>query len=395
MMGAISQRSKELMGSARDAYMDRLDSSELPPSQKAMLLRVAGLKDADSDRKAEIEVSEEDGQLSLANAKRMLKWLAEGVGRGLELSSANETPKDAQALQSLLLAHMGDVYLETALEATAELAATQESAKSEPDLAYLASLRSAISILHLLQTSMSTMLIPLAKPSLTIRRELDKAGAASLAALEAKVGTILHRALDAALAWTARLLQGQRKADFRPKEDELERMLETLQTPTCLAIFQFLTRVAGHAAAALDGANLRRFLAELALGLRALLLDHLRKFTVSLAGGLIVSKDASKYVELVKGWPIRAAAAAAPSSKAAAADEPPETEFERSGGMDVLVEVAQLFVVGPEALRERLKPVPGGTAGGRSAEEVAELRRFVEQREDSRTVGMQAVLSSI
>lgn len=117
MMGAISQRSKELMSSARDAYMDRLDSADLPSSQKSMLLRIAGLKDAENDKKAEIEVSEEDGQLNLSIAKRMLKWLAEGVGRGLELSSANETPKDAQALLGLLLTHMGEIYIETALDA--------------------------------------------------------------------------------------------------------------------------------------------------------------------------------------------------------------------------------------------------------------------------------------
>ena len=75
------------MNSAREAYIDRLDAADLPPSQKAMMLRIAGLKDVDAEKtKGEIEVTEEDGALSLPNAKRMLRWLAEGVGRGLELS---------------------------------------------------------------------------------------------------------------------------------------------------------------------------------------------------------------------------------------------------------------------------------------------------------------------
>jgi hypothetical protein len=113
---SLAQRGKELAASARDAYMDRLDGTDLPPSQKAMLLRIAGLKE-DHNEKKDIDVSDEDGRLSLPNAKRMLKWLAEGVGRGLELSPSNETPKDVQSLLNLLLTHMGEIYLETALDA--------------------------------------------------------------------------------------------------------------------------------------------------------------------------------------------------------------------------------------------------------------------------------------
>jgi hypothetical protein len=114
--GSLAQRGKELAASARDAYMERLESTDLPASQKRTLLRIAGLKE-DQQEKKEIEVTDEDGRLSLATAKRMLKWLAEGVGRGLELSPGNETPKDVQNLLNLLLQQMGEIYLETALDA--------------------------------------------------------------------------------------------------------------------------------------------------------------------------------------------------------------------------------------------------------------------------------------
>jgi hypothetical protein len=113
---SLAQRGKELAASARDAYMDRLDSTDMTGTQRAMLLRIAGIKEESTEKK-EIETSEEDGKLSLPNAKRMLKWLAEGVGRGLELSPSNETPKDVQSLLNLLLTHMGELYLETALDA--------------------------------------------------------------------------------------------------------------------------------------------------------------------------------------------------------------------------------------------------------------------------------------
>lgn len=114
--GSLAQRGKELAASARDAYMERLESTDLPASQKRTLLRIAGLKE-DQQEKKDIEVTDEDGRLSLATAKRMLKWLAEGVGRGLELSPGSETPKDVQNLLNLLLQQMGEIYLETALDA--------------------------------------------------------------------------------------------------------------------------------------------------------------------------------------------------------------------------------------------------------------------------------------
>lgn len=116
-LASLGQKGKELLSSAKDAYMERLDGAELPASQKAILLRIAGVKEAENEKKADIEVTEEDGALNLAFAKRMLKWLAEGVGRGLELSGSNETPKDVQALLNILLYNMGEVYLEMALDA--------------------------------------------------------------------------------------------------------------------------------------------------------------------------------------------------------------------------------------------------------------------------------------
>lgn len=117
-MASLAKSGSEMLASAREAYIERLDSSDLAGAQKAMLLRLAGLKDIDSAKKQnEIEFTEQDGLLSTSNAKRMLKWLAEAVGRGLELSGGNETPKDVSALLDLLLTHMGELYIETALDA--------------------------------------------------------------------------------------------------------------------------------------------------------------------------------------------------------------------------------------------------------------------------------------
>ena len=117
-MKSLAKSGSEMLASARDAYVERLDSSDLAPAQKSLLLRLAGLKDSENAKtQSEIEVTDEDGVLSVAVAKRMLRWLAETVGRGLELSGGNETAKDVYALHNLLVTNMGEIYIETALDA--------------------------------------------------------------------------------------------------------------------------------------------------------------------------------------------------------------------------------------------------------------------------------------
>lgn len=116
-MKSLAKSGSEMLSSARDAFVEKLDSSDLAPAQKAIFLRVAGLKDSENAKsQTEIEVTEQDGVLSIDNAKRMLKWLAEAVGRGLELSGGNETAKDVCALLHLVLSNMGEIYVETALD---------------------------------------------------------------------------------------------------------------------------------------------------------------------------------------------------------------------------------------------------------------------------------------
>jgi hypothetical protein len=377
-LGAISARSKEFISSARDAYMERLDSADLQAGQKKMLLRVAGLHNTKDNTGAnEIDVTDEDGQLSLPYTKRMLKWLAEGVGRGLEVASGgNETPKEVRELLHLLITHMGEIYLETALDAANDSAAAAvANSKTEPDLNYIADLRSAISVLHLMLTTIQMLLLPLAASNLTIRRELEKQTTNFVDRMEVKIDTILQRTLDAAINWTQKLLSSQKKTDYRPR-DELNLQLE-FQTSTCHSVFTFLDRLHSRAKTALSASApkvLDSFSLELAIGLRGLLLQHFKSYQVSQTGALLASKDITKYIELLRGW-----------------DLPPGA-FE--GSFEVLTEVANIFVIGPEALRDRLRNFGAGV-GALQGVEKSDLRGFVLRREDSGSVGVQAVLNGL
>ncbi|KAL8926876.1 MAG: hypothetical protein Q9208_002685 [Pyrenodesmia sp. 3 TL-2023] len=373
-MKSLAKSGSEMLASARDAYVERLDSSDLAPAQKAMLLRVAGLKDAENAKaQTEIEVSDEDGVLSIATAKRMLKWLAEAIGRGLELNGGNETARDVSALLQILVTNMGEIYLQSALDAANDLAASQENhTKTEPDLSYVPTLKPAITIMHLFSTFIHTVLLPLAAPNIAIRKSMARSTDQTMEALETKVNTILQHSIDVILNWTSKLLSAQKKTDFRPRDDPSfgPNYLELLQTPTCQAVYTFLSRLHPLFSTAISpGPNLTSFFLEIALGFRALLFAHFQKFQVNAAGGIMVTKDLTKYIELLRSWELGEA-------------------FE--GSVEALTEIGHLFVVGPEALRERVR---GKAAGG--GWDRADLRAFVMRREDVGSVGVQSVLNSL
>src|SRR5205823_687113 len=171
------------------------------------------------------------GRLSVLYTKRMLKWLAEGVGRGLELSGGNETPKDVAALLNMLLTNMGTNYIELSLDAMSDSAAAAEAAKREPDLSYLPHLRTAISTMHLMITCINTLLIPLAASNVTVRREMDKTTNAAIGRIEEQISNIEQRTVDAVLNCVSRLLSKQERADYRPRNDASDDSLMQLQTP--------------------------------------------------------------------------------------------------------------------------------------------------------------------
>ena len=154
--------------------------------------------------------------------------------------------------------------------------------------------------------------------------------------MEDKLGTVRARMIDVALSWVGKLLARQNRADFRPRDDAIS--VEQLQTSTCSSIFTYLSRFRDQTTGVFEGQNAELFFTELAMGFRSLLLEHFKKFQVNLAGGLMVSKDITKYIELLRSYPLAAA-------------------FQPS--LEVLVEVGNIFVIGPEALKDRLR---GGSA---------------------------------
>jgi hypothetical protein len=367
-MASLAQQGTQLIASAKDAYLERLDSSELTTTQKRMMLRVAGVQDKDKDNKNEIEVSEEDGALSVANAKRMLKWLAESVQRTLELGSQTDTPKDVNTLLNLLLTSLGRVYVETTLDAALDLISVQENMKTEPDLSFLPTIQPAVTITSLMDRFITVVLIRLAESNTTVRRSMEAQKRVAISNIEKKTNDVMKGTIDVISNWVTKSLAGQKKQDFRPKEVELD----SLQTQTCLNICTFLARAHRLARQAIDGQNSEKFFTELALVLLKLLFEHFKKFQVNATGGLMVTQDIAKYVSTMREWPVTK---------------------EVGSAVEMLTEIGSLFIVGPEALREKTRTL--AASGGRGKLSRADFRAFVQRRDDSGTVGIQSVLSGL
>jgi hypothetical protein len=104
-----------------------------------------------------------------------------------------------------------------------------------------------------------------------------------------------------------------------------------------------------------------------------LLFEHFKKFQVNSTGGLMVTKDMSKYVNTLKEWAIR-------------------KEVEES--LEVLSDIGTFFIIGPEALKERSRNFQAGGGKGKGLEK-ADFRAFVVKRDDSGSVGIQSVLVAL
>ncbi|EXJ69720.1 uncharacterized protein A1O5_06791 [Cladophialophora psammophila CBS 110553] len=392
-LAAIRNRGQELLASAReatDAYVKSLDLEKMSPTQKRILLSVAGLQSTGADDKSQpdVDLDEQDGRLNVAFAKRMLKWLAEGVRRGLELGGGSETPKDVAALLNLVLKNLLESYVEVSLEACADLASSFENTRREPDLSYLSNLRTAVHIAHLVQSCINTLLIPLASSSLTTRREMEKSARAATARIEDQINNIEQATIDGVLNWTSRLLSNQNRADFRPRQETEAPSLEQPQTPTCESVCRFLGLFHDTAAQSFDGANFGVLLMEVAVGFRGQLLQHFTKYQVNRIGGVMLARDMSRYVQLLRSWEL-GGGASGESGANVDADAVSGGGASFKNSLEVLSELASVFVLHPDALKERLRGPVLGNLGKEN------LRPYLLKRDDYLEVGMQSLLASL
>ncbi|KAJ6515675.1 exocyst complex protein [Mycena sanguinolenta] len=291
-----------------DTMINQLSStgggSSTSAQAAAVLMRFGGITSTQKQDKTDDEpVREEDGLLNVETAETMLKWHAEAMGRCVELSPSTDVAKHTFALLRVLSEAIGTAYVEAAIE-TAQARVEAADPKSEPNLQPLMVLRLVALICHLWQQYVNTALLPLASSSVTIRREMVVFNNQTVSRLEGGANMLTQRLTDSIISTLSSHLAKQKKNDFKPKNDDFA--FSRVNTEPCLACCETLERVRDAAKASMSGKNLEVFLTEVGVSFHSLLLEHLRKFPVSDAGGLMLAKDIKSYQDTIATFGIPA-----------------------------------------------------------------------------------------
>lgn len=246
-----------------------------------------------------------DGELNLAVAEKMLRWHAEAISRCVDLSNPSDVGKNAFALFKVLSEAFLKSYVETAID-SALTQASQADVRGPnlPDLTSLRIMRQVDHITTLWQHYVAVAILPLTASSVTLRREMAIFNNHNLLRVEGRCDALVQRIVDNIIAYLSNRLATQKKNDFAPKNDELA--FSRMNTDPCIACSEALERVGKVIRSSLTGKNAQSVLSEIGIAFHSLLLDHFKKYTVSAAGGLMITKDLAMYQDAISTFDIPA-----------------------------------------------------------------------------------------
>ena len=208
-----------------------------------------------------------------------------------------------------------------------------ETIKKKPSIRFLLLTQQSNYMFHLLQNHFRTAILPGVAGDHEVRMRCVKFKNAVMASLEAKFGRGLELTLVGMIGWLARLLElEQKKTDFRVDEDD-PTALTVMTTPACDAVCAALDDFMGTIKTCLDGDNLDDFLLEFGLRVHRLILEHMRKFVFTTLGGLLLTRDLTKYQNAVLRFGV---------------DRGLHAKFE------MLRELGNVFIVRPDNLKQVL-----------------------------------------
>ncbi|KAF7721082.1 Exocyst complex component 5 [Apophysomyces ossiformis] len=264
--------------------------------------------------------------LSTDSITRMLNIHAEAIVRCVELSDPQELMSSIQFLYGVLIDFIGTKYLDIALDNVLE----ELNSRSEPETVCFAIIKATTEIIQLMQQHFQTAVLPLIITAPSVHKEILNTKNSFMSSLEQKVNSVLVKAIDEITNWLNEILSRQKKNDFKPKDEEVVMM--STGTQPCVQSVEFIERIFRAASRALQGKNFEHFLLKIGQAFHSLLLEHFKKFSVTLTGGLLVTKDIAKYQEAIKPFKIPAL----------------DDRFE------MLRQLGNIFLVKPEILRSIL-----------------------------------------
>ncbi|TPX36908.1 hypothetical protein SmJEL517_g00874 [Synchytrium microbalum] len=310
----------------RKQHKQSLATPVLGAQSVAQLLNISGL--GSSDKTDDSEMAE----ASTPSTDTTLKLLAihlEGIQRCKELSTPSDMPRHMRILFDHLVEQVGKRYLEMAIDLFMEDSFPHDSKMSnEPDLRSLGLVFVANQVLQLFQLHFQNSILPVVMNSPAVHRDLVVVKNEYMASVESRLNSLLQKQIDVIERWIDILLGRQKKTDFRPK-DELSAASVVQATQPCQIVCDFLRKVYFQASKCLNRDNSDLFLGEIGIELHQMLLEHIRKFTISSSGGMALAKDLALYQETIATFGVSAL----------------------SERFNLLRELANAYIAKPEALR--------------------------------------------
>ncbi|KAJ2079970.1 Exocyst complex component 5 [Coemansia sp. RSA 988] len=296
--------------------------------------------------------AEPDRSINTSIARMLLQVHAEAISRAVELESDAAAPDAVAALTCQLISTLGDEYVFPALEDALE---SLQDLRHEPDIAMLGVIRMANVVVRLLQIHFQRAIVPFIGNGNYIYRDIVAEKNQLMSRVELSLNLITNKLIGVCTQWIGGILGKQRKGDFRPAEDDFTAF--EMGTQPCRQCTDFLRRVEQACRQNLGTENQERILADVGNALHRILMEHLRKYVVSVAGGLVLAKDVSRYREAITSFGVPAL----------------------NDKFAVLQDISNIFLVQPTALKSLLDEGP------LSRLDRATLQAFVQMREDSRS----------
>ncbi|XP_066993893.1 exocyst complex component 5 isoform X3 [Anabrus simplex] len=200
------------------------------------------------------------------------------------LSRQSDLPGNAMQIFEILLHYLMAEHLDYALELGLQAIPIPET-KTQPQIYFFDVVRQCNAIVHLLEKQFIDSLVPLVISTPKHGDCLQKKKYL-LEQIELKLDTGLDRSINAIVGWVKIYLQTeQKKTDFKPETD-----VDTLASPACLAVVQYVGSMVEQIRDSLDGKNVESLMMELGSRFHRVIFEHLQQFQYNSAGQYVALK---------------------------------------------------------------------------------------------------------
>lgn len=214
------------------------------------------------------------------------------------LSRQSDMPGNALQIFEILLHYLMAEHLDYALELGLQSVPIPEN-KTHPQIYFFDVVRQCNAVIHLLEKQFIDSLVPLVISTPKHGDCLQKKKYL-LEQIELKLDTGLDRSINAIVGWVKIYLQTeQKKTDFKPETD-----LDTLASPACLAVVQYVGSMVERIRDSLDGKNVEALMMEFGVRFHRVIYEHLQQFQYNSAGAMCAICDVNEYRKCVKEFKV-------------------------------------------------------------------------------------------